>query len=148
MVLIGEYAGKVTSGNRIAIPKQFAKELGNELIATTGFEQHLVLVNHAQFEKITQGVVDLPFIQGDVRQVSRYLLGNAFPVKPDAQGRFVIPEKLLYHAGIQNTVVFLGLGSWVEIWDEVVWQKHSVLLSKHSAELANRLIRLQREEAT
>jgi len=139
MVLIGEYTSKVTAGKRVAIPKQFVTALGKELIITKGFEKHLVLVNKRKFEKITNGVVDMPFIQGDVRQVTRYLLGNAFPIKPDAQGRFVLPEKLHQYADFRQSVVFLGLGSWVEIWDEAVWDAHSALLAKHSSELANRL---------
>jgi len=143
MVLIGEYSSKVTAGNRVAVPKQFANVLGKDLIITKGFEKHLVLVNQSQFEKLTSGVVDLPFIQGDVRQVSRYILGNAFPVKADAQGRIVLPEKLHMFAGLKETAIFLGLGSWVEIWDEATWDAHSTLLAKHSTELANRLGELQ-----
>ncbi len=54
MVIIGEYASKVTAGNRIAIPRQFAKDLGRDLIVTRGFEQHLILVNQSQFHTITE----------------------------------------------------------------------------------------------
>ncbi|MCA9397685.1 hypothetical protein KC573_02550 [candidate division WWE3 bacterium] len=142
MVLVGEYTSKVTSGHRVAIPKSFRKIIGKELIVTRGFEPHLILVNQPQFTNLTRGVSDQPFISGEVREVSRYLMGGAYEIQPDAQGRFVIPEKLLAHANIQNDVVFLGLGQWVEIWDELVWKKHELTLGKQSAQIANRLSRL------
>lgn len=138
--MIGEYSSRVTSGNRIAVPKQFRSILGKDLIVTKGFEKHLVLVNQVQFTDITAGVVDQPFIVGEVRDVTRYLLGNAYTIEPDSQGRFVVPEKLHEHAGIEKEVVFIGLGRWVEIWDKDVWEKHSEALSEHSVEIANRLV--------
>ena len=139
MVLIGEYTSKVTAGRRTSVPKSFRKVLGNNLIVTKGFETHLILVNEDQFSVLTKGVSDQPFILGEVREVTRYLMGNAYTVKPDAQGRFVLPEKLITHAGIKSKVVFLGLGNWVEIWDELVWKRHEQTLGKQSAVVANRL---------
>ncbi len=142
MVLVGEYTSKVTSGRRIAVPKSFTDLLGNELIVTKGFEQHLILVNQQQFASLTKGVSDQPFIMNEVRDVTRYLMGGAYQVQPDGQGRFVIPEKLLAHAQIQDKVIFLGLGQWVEIWDENVWKKHELALDKHSGVIANKLAHL------
>jgi MraZ protein len=142
MVLVGEYTSKVTAGRRIAVPKNFLDLLGKELIVTKGFEQHLILVNQQQFALLTRGVSDQPFISGEVREVTRYLMGGAYEVQADAQGRFVIPEKLLAHGGIRGQVIFLGLGQWVEIWDEDMWKKHELTLVKHSGTIANRLAHL------
>lgn len=142
MVLVGEFLSKVTAGKRIAIPKQFRKLLGNELIVTKGFEQHLILVNQDQFARLTKEVSDQPFILGEVREVSRYLMGGAFEVQPDAQGRFVVPEKLLQFAQIKSKAVFLGLGNWVEVWDELVWKRHEQVLAKQSGQVATRLATL------
>lgn len=142
MVLIGEYSSKITAGHRVAIPKDFRKLLGKDLIVTRGFESHLILVNEQQFSGLTQEISDRPFISGEVREVSRYLMGGAYQIQPDGQGRFVIPEKLLAHGGIGEKVVFLGLGKWVEIWDEIVWKKHELALGKSSTQIANRLAHL------
>lgn len=143
MVMIGEYQSKITNGNRLAFPKKFRSALGDFLIITQGYEGCLVMVNHEQFENLTQGVAEQPFILGDVRETSRFLLANAYEVELDEQGRFVLPPKLKDYAGVKEEVVFLGLNRWVEIWDRAHWEKHEEELKGKAGEISERLGRLE-----
>ena len=45
------------------------------------------------------------------------LYANAFPVEADREGRIVVPELLVAHAGLASTVVFMGLGRIFQIWE-------------------------------
>lgn len=142
-MLIGEYTSNLTHGSRVAIPKKFRQELGvKELILTRGYEGCLVLVSKEQFENLTQGVAKMPFIAGDVRQTTRFLLGGAHEVTADAQGRMVVPESLREHADLDEQVVFLGLGKWVEVWDKRKWDEHRARLDADAAAIADRLAQL------
>lgn len=139
-MLIGEYTSSLTSGHRVAIPKKFRQELGTgRLVLTRGYEGCLVLVSVEQFKNLTAGVAKMPFTVGDVRETTRFLLGGAHEVSPDAQGRIVIPESLLEHARIAGEVVFLGLGKWVEVWDKSRWQEHRRKLENKAGEIGDRL---------
>lgn len=145
-MLIGEFQTKLTEGSRLAVPKKFRSELGDNFIVTRGYEGCLVIVNKKQFEKLTQGLADKPFIQGDVRETTRFLLSQAAEVEVDSQGRFVLTNNLRDEAQIQSEVVFLGLLNWIEVWDLNRWQDHLKLLSKQSSEIANRLVQLEKRE--
>lgn len=141
-MLIGEYQTKLTEGQRLAIPKKFREDLGASLLLTRGYEGCLVLVNKKQFEKLTEGIANKPFIQGDVRETTRFLLSGAHEIDLDEQGRFVLPPSLRQEVGIVNEVVFLGLLNWVEVWDNNLWQEHKAKLAKKSTEIADRLASL------
>jgi len=146
-MLIGEYTSNVTSGNRISIPKKFRKELtGDVFILTRGYEGCLVLVTKEQFKNLTQEVANQPFIAGDVRDTTRFLLGGAHEVSPDSQGRFVVPENLREHGQIQGEVVFLGLGNRVEVWDRRRWEEHREKLDRESAIIADRLSNISKAQ--
>lgn len=148
-MFLGEYQASVTSGNRIAIPKNFRKVLGDaELIVTKGYEESIVLVEKKNFETLLTGVADMPFIATAKRETSRFLLSGAHEVGADKQGRIVIPESLLKHADIASeSVVFLGVGSWVEIWDQSRWEQYEAKLKKDSATIADKLSRVANSEA-
>lgn len=138
-MLIGEFTSRVTNGNRVAIPVKFRKDLRRFLYLTQGYEGCLVLVDEERFNNLTQGVAEKPFIRGDVRETTRFLLGSAYEIEPDEQGRFVLPGALRDYAGIKNEVIFLGLKNWIEVWDKEKWAKHKKELEQKGAEIAERL---------
>jgi MraZ protein len=45
------------------------------------------------------------------------LYADAFPVEADREGRIVLPEALVDHAGLKDSVVFMGLGRTFQIWE-------------------------------
>lgn len=141
-MLIGEFSQKITAGNRMAIPAKFRNELRGFLYITQGYEGCLVLVDEERFTNLTQGVADAPFIRGDVRETTRFLLGNAYQVETDEQGRFVLPTSLREYAAISDEVVFLGLKNWIEVWDKKRWIAHKKELEEKGAEIAERLIQI------
>jgi MraZ protein len=44
------------------------------------------------------------------------LYADAYPVEADKEGRIVLPEALVSHAGLSEGVVFMGLGRIFQIW--------------------------------
>lgn len=147
---LGEYSISVTSGNRVAIPKRLRGQLNKSggtnggLVVTRGYEGCIVLVAESEFHELLNGVSDIPFISANKRETARFLLSGAHEVELDAQGRFIIPESLHQYAKITDgKVVFLGVGNWIEIWDEAVWQEYRARLDDNSSEIAERLLQTQ-----
>jgi len=145
-MLIGEYRSKLSEKKRVSLPKKFRKELGENLILTRGYEDALVLVNKGMWEKIAKDVIGGSFINKNIRDTSRFLVGSAKEVETDSQGRFVIPEALHEHAELSDEVVFIGLVNWVEIWSKDKWLKRLDYLKKNGDEIADEISKMSKPE--
>lgn len=145
-MLIGEYRSKIGEKKRVSLPKKFRKELGENLILTRGYEDALVLVNKSMWEKIAKDVIDGSFINKNIRDTSRFLVGSAKEVQTDSQGRFVIPEALYEHAELSDEVVFIGLVNWIEIWSKDKWLKRLDYLKKNGDEIADEISKMKAKE--
>lgn len=45
------------------------------------------------------------------------LYADAFPLEADKEGRILLPESLVAHAGLSDSVVFMGMGRIFQIWE-------------------------------
>ena len=141
-MIIGEYQSKIGEKKRVSLPKKFREELGNELILTRGYEQALIIVNEKMWKKVATEVMNGSFINKDIRDTSRFLVGGAKEISVDTQGRFVIPEALFDHAQLKKDVVFIGLINWIEIWDNGMWQERLAYLKEHGEEIAQEISKM------
>jgi MraZ protein len=124
---------------RTSVPAVFAKDLGSKAIITKGYEGSLLIVKKNDWQKIISDIAGQNFLSGLSRQTDRYLLGNAFQVKIDPQGRFVIPAKLRTYAAYGNQVIFVGVGNRIELWDLSKWEKNDQYLDKNISQISEDL---------
>lgn len=140
-MLIGEFRSKIGEKKRVAIPKRFRDQLGEELILTRGYENALVLVDKQMWTRIAGEVMNGSFISKNIRDTSRFLVGSAVELEVDPQGRVVIPTSLYEHAELRSEIVFVGLANWVELWDRTKWEERMEYLKKNSDLIADELSR-------
>lgn len=145
-MIIGEYRSKIGDKKRVSLPKRFRDELGEEIILTRGYEDALILVNKGMWEKIAKDVIGGSFINKNVRDTSRFLIGGAIEISIDKQGRFLIPDSLFDHAGLSKDVVFIGLINWIEVWDREKWDKRVEYLKANGDEIANEINKMKEEK--
>lgn len=138
-MLIGSYTQRVGPRYRVAFPSKFRRTLGKQFILTRGYEGCLLVIPDKGWQGLLSSVAEGPFVSRAVRDTTRFLLGNAFEVELDEQGRFVVPEALRGYAEVGERMVFLGLGRWVEIWSGKRWAERQKYLERRGSELANRL---------
>lgn len=138
-MLIGQYKAKISPKGRLAFPKKFREELGDNLVITVGYENSLMAVSSKDWKSLIAGAEDKPFILGSARDVNRFLLGEASQLVLDEQGRFVLPAYLREHGRIREEVVFLGLNKYVEIWDVGVWEEYKKYLNENIKTIAEKL---------
>lgn len=123
-MLIGQYKSKLTDKDRLAVPKKFRQELGEELVIARWYENSLVLVSLTNWQLLKKRLVgETGLITGAIRDIDRFILGSAFEVKVDKQGRFVLADELKAYAQITAEVVFVGLEDRVEVWASETWQQ-------------------------
>ncbi len=145
-MLIGQYSTKAESNGRVILPKKIRKNFAKKVIISRGYDNCLLLIDPDNFSQVTKDILRRSFLDPDQRDTERFLLGSAFEVEIDKQGRIIIPEALRQYSKIEDEVVFVGLANRVEIWSKAVWQKHQAYLISHSQEIAKRLLSSQGEE--
>ena len=113
-MLIGSYLGLLGEKRRTAVPKRFLDELGEKLVVAKWYDGCLVLVSEGFWEALLNRLTGGSRVASlGVRDIERFILGSAFEVTPDNQGRIIIPEILAGFAGLENELVFWdsGIGS-------------------------------------
>jgi MraZ protein len=138
-MIIGQQDAKVDSKYRCALPKKFREALGHHIVITQGFEECLVVVSEENFASIVAETASLPFTMQAARHTNRYLLGNADRLELDAQGRFIVPEYLRSFAKIKEEVVFIGVGTFIEMWDKPKWLEYQRYLAQEGSSIAEKL---------
>lgn len=138
-MLVGHYQTKIDLKNRTAVPAKYRQVLGKKVVLAQWYENCLVIVSKDQWEALLEQIAQKSFIVSPARETDRFLLGNAFEIDLDSQGRFVVPPTLTKYAGLNSEVVFIGLLNRVEIWDKNNWDKHQKYLNEKAAEIAEAL---------
>ena len=54
----------------------------------------------------------------DAVEIQDYILGAAQKCVPDASGRIILDDKLINHAKIDKSIVFVGAGRQIRLWAE------------------------------
>lgn len=141
-MLIGSYIQKLDIKGRTALPSRFKKEVGEEVVLARWYEKCLAIFGLREWEEVVGVATQGSILTSPARDTERFLLGGAYEITLDSQGRFVIPPPLRAHAALTNTkeVVFIGLNKRIEVWSKKSWEERELAI----VEKAEALI----EEAT
>ena len=130
-MLIGSYLGILSDARRVAVPKKFLIDLGEIPVLAKWYEDCLILVSSDFWDKLSVRLMgDKKGFDLGVRDIERFILGSAFEVEPDEQGRIIVPEILFNYAKLEKETIFVGLIDRVEIWPKSVWDEKSESLAK------------------
>jgi MraZ protein len=138
-MLIGEYTHTIDDKKRISLPIKFRKELGKKIVVTHGLDNCLFVYTLKEWEKISEKISELGMGQADKRGFNRFMLAGATLVDVDSIGRILIPEHLRDFADIKEKVVFTGVYSRVEIWNEKRWNEYKQKVIKNADMMAEKL---------
>lgn len=138
-MLLGQYEGKIADKYQVAFPKKLRDELGNKLIITKGFENCLIIVSEDRWKTLLEGTNGMPFTNKNIRELQRFLLGNATLMNLDTKGRFIIPEYLRKYARLQEDIIFAGIERFVEVWSKDSWDQQQQTLSESIESIAEKL---------
>ncbi len=142
-MLLGQYESTIGVKHQAGLPKKFRDVLGEKLIVTKGFENCLIIVPESNWKTLLEGTEGKPFTNKSTREMQRFLLGNATYVELDQKGRFVVPEYLRQFAKIEDTIVFVGVSRFVELWDMKRWEEHQEELAKNIESIAEKLTEVE-----
>lgn len=138
-MLLGEYTHAIDDKNRISLPAKFRKEVGKKVVLTHGLDNCLFLYPLREWEKIAEKLANLSMGQSDTRGFNRFMLAGATEVDVDTVGRLLVPEYLKQFAKLEEKVVFTGVHSRIELWNEGTWTAYKKRIEAEADKLAEKL---------
>jgi MraZ protein len=122
----GTHQNRLDAKGRVSVPAPFRATLR----ALSGSEAPASIVlrpshNHpcieawppTLFQSLADSLDRLDLFGADHDDMAAALYADAFPVEADKEGRIILADFLLQHAGISGGVVFMGLGRTFQIWE-------------------------------
>ena len=119
----GSFDHSLDGKGRVIIPASFREALGENFTITINPNKTAVAIYpkemwDQQLERLSQiNPMDRVGMQYERYVMSVSFSGNSM----DAQGRVLIPIKLRNKIGLTRDIVFVGLNSYIEIWDAEVY---------------------------
>ncbi len=144
-MFIGEFTHTLDDKKRLSLPSKFRKELGKKVIITHGLDNCLFMFTLSGWSKIAEQLGNMSFANADSRGFNRIMLGGAVEVEIDTAGRILIPDFLREYAGVNldkknnNRLVFTGVHTRIEIWEETRWKSYKDKILKQADSLAEKL---------
>ncbi len=125
-MFLGNFPTKLTSNHQLSLSTRLRSGLNsNKLIIAKGFDKCVYGFSSEEWQKIAEQELLKPLLTEEGRRMRQKVFSQAEEVDLDNQGRFVIPEYLMAHAGIEEQVVMIGAGDHFEIWDKDEWLSYS-----------------------
>ena len=122
---MGTHQTRVDAKGRMSVPAPFRATL--RAGSTDGAASLVLRPSHtyacidawpaAEFDALAARVDELDTFSADQDDLTTTLYADAWPVEPDKEGRIIVPDSLVQHAGLTQSVIFMGLGRWFQIWE-------------------------------
>ncbi len=131
-VFLGTHQNRLDAKGRVSIPAGFRAALRTraqavEPGADAGSVQIVLRPSHKHacieawpveaFAALAKPLDRLDMFSEDHDDLSAALYADAYPIDADKEGRIMLPEILALHAGLSDSVAFMGLGHIFQIWE-------------------------------
>ncbi len=139
-MFLGEYEHTIDEKNRLTLPARFRSAFADGLVVTRGWDRCLDAYARRDWEAlVARRLGELNPLSGEARQMRRFVFAGATDGELDRQGRVMIPNHLLAHAGLGREVVVAGVHDHLEIWDRAAWRAHLNEIEGSAEDVAERL---------
>jgi MraZ protein len=123
----GSHLNRLDAKGRVSVPASFRNVLKKIACETDGPVSMILRPSHTQacieawplsrFEKLGEKLEGYDVFSDEYNALSKAIYGNAYEVESDREGRILLSDKMLKHAGLSEGVLFMGVGATFEIWE-------------------------------
>lgn len=124
-VFLGTHQNRIDAKGRVSIPAPFRAALRAGSDASTA--QLVLRPSHkmpcieawpnAVFQELAEPLQRLDMFSETHDDLALSIYADAYPAETDKEGRIVLGESLMQHAGIADQVVFMGMGRTFQMWE-------------------------------
>ena len=130
-MFLSTYENKLDKKGRVSVPASYRSYLSNlgynGVICYPSFNNQSIEVwPQDRIEKISNTIDNLNPFDEKRDFFATSVLSESVNLQFDSEGRISLTSKLLNHAKIKNSVMFVGQGKTFQIWEPTVFEKFKV----------------------
>jgi MraZ protein len=128
-MFLSSATNKVDGKGRVSLPARFRAALGEHrdqgIVAFPSYADPAIEACGQDFmQELSERVGRLDQFSEQQRLLNNTLFALSVELNFDSTGRILLPDRLLEHAGISDTAVFVGLGKTFQIWAPERYETH------------------------
>ena len=141
-MFFGEFNYKIDEKGRVPLPPRFRKELKDGVVLSPGAEKCINVYPVAEWKKLAGTLTGGSLTPKEkLRRLNRAIFATAFNVNMDGQGRVALPVPLREDAEIVEDVVIAGANTYLEIWNQVLWEEEKAVSQEQAWQIIESLER-------
>ena len=134
-MFLSTYENKLDKKKRVSVPASYRSYLSNigynGVICYPSFNnQSIEAWPQDRVEKISNSIDTLNPFEEKRDFFATSILSESINLQFDSEGRISLTPKLLKHAKIKNSMVFVGQGKTFQIWEPTIFEKFKVTARK------------------
>ena len=134
-MFLSSYENKIDKKGRISVPATFRSHLSsmgyNGFISYPSFNHSaLEACSQDRIEKLSDTIDSLNPFEEKRDFFATSILAESTNLQFDSEGRISLSSKLLKHAKIKNSMLFVGQGQTFQIWEPTAFEKFKVTARK------------------
>ena len=134
-MFLSSYENRLDKKGRVSVPANFRSYLSslgyNGFVTYPSFNHEaLEACSEDRIEKLSSTIDSLNPFEEKRDYFATSVLSESMSLQFDSEGRVLIADKLLDHAKIKNSILFVGLGKTFQIWEPKVFEKFKVVARK------------------
>ena len=136
-MFLSTYENKLDKKGRVSVPASFRSYLSNigynGIICYPSFNNQCIEAwPQDRIEKISNAIDSLNPFEEKKDYFATSILSESINLQFDSEGRVQITPKLLKHAKIKNSMLFVGQGKTFQIWEPIMFEKFKFNARKKS----------------
>ena len=134
-MFLSSYENKLDKKGRVSVPASFRSYLSslgyNGFVAYPSFNHEaLEACSEDRIKKLSNTIDSLNPFEEKRDYFATSILSESMSLQFDSEGRVLITDKLLNHAKIKNSILFVGLGKTFQIWEPKSFEKFKIVARK------------------
>ena len=136
-MFLSTYENKLDRKGRVSVPASFRSYLSNlgynGVICYPSFNNQCIEAwPQDRIEKISNAIDSLNPFEEKKDYFATSILSESINLQFDSEGRILLTSKLLKHAKIKNSMLFVGQGKTFQIWEPTIFEKFRVTARRKS----------------
>ena len=134
-MFLSNFENKIDKKGRVSVPATFRSYLNsmgyNGFITYASFNHSaLEACSQDRIEKLSNTIDSLNPFEEKRDFFATSILSESINLQFDSEGRISLTPKLLKHAKIRSSMVFVGQGKTFQIWEPTIFEKFKVTARK------------------
>ncbi len=127
-LFLSTFVNKIDKKGRISVPAPFRAALSNEsfqgIVAFRSYKhQAIEACSMDRMQRLCSSVDSMDFFSDAQDDLASTIFADSLQLPLDGDGRIILPQSLLDHAGITENAAFVGRGATFQIWMPEAFQK-------------------------